>query len=253
MKDGFDKSVAEKMPRMQKKRPNRPWNVDPVQLKTQQVHGDAPQAAEPKPPTVSQEKPAAVLNSSVLHAVKTIEDLDTDFTQMIFEKTDIQRKLTENHRMIEEIGKENLDLKQNLVDLKKSETDRMELDREITFLNEQLEDADIYIKNMMGMLDEQSSAFDSECARRKTLEEKFERMSRDVQEKAKLDVRVSILEKDLKIRTGRISELESLLEEEYKKRKPLEEEIMDLKNALDRVYSSLAHIRLKAKREMYGS
>ncbi len=36
MKDGFDRSVAEKMPKIQKKRPNRPWNVDPVLLKAQE-------------------------------------------------------------------------------------------------------------------------------------------------------------------------------------------------------------------------
>ena len=69
----------------------------------------------------------------------------------------------------------------------------------------------------------------------------------------RLDVKVSILERDLGISTARIQELESKLEEEYQKRKPLEEEIVELKIALDRVYSSLSHIRLKAKREVYGS
>jgi hypothetical protein len=38
MKDGFDKRVAERMPRMQKKRPNRPWNVDPILLRSQEDH-----------------------------------------------------------------------------------------------------------------------------------------------------------------------------------------------------------------------
>ena len=60
-------------------------------------------------------------------------------------------------------------------------------------------------------------------------------------------------ERDLSISNSRVFELESKLDEEYQKREPLEQEIDELKNALDRVYSSLAHIRLKAKREVYGS
>ena len=36
MKDGFDTSVAQRMPKMQKRRPNRPWNVDPVLIKPQE-------------------------------------------------------------------------------------------------------------------------------------------------------------------------------------------------------------------------
>ena len=67
------------------------------------------------------------------------------------------------------------------------------------------------------------------------------------------DAKVSILEKDLNFSTARIHELEEQLEEESRKRKPLEDEIAELKVALDRVYSSLSHIRLKAKREVYGS
>jgi len=50
MKDGFDRSVAERMPKMQKRRPNRPWNVDPVLIRTQEeMQEQAVPAAEAKP------------------------------------------------------------------------------------------------------------------------------------------------------------------------------------------------------------
>ncbi|HDP25800.1 MAG TPA: hypothetical protein ENN34_10190 [Deltaproteobacteria bacterium] len=252
MKDGFDKSVAEKMPRMQKKRANRPWNVDPVQIKTQQDI-DPPVAVKPVQASVAAEQPVGGVTDTAAQAIHTIEDIDTEFTQILFEKKDIQRKLRENHRVIEEVDRENSSLKESLSELEKAQEVKEELDKELSFLNEQLEDADFYIRNMLGLLDERQSSLESESSRRMALEGKFEKLSRDVQAKAKLDVRVSILEKDLSLRTGRIAELEALLEEESRKRKPLEDEITDLKNALDRVYSSLAHIRLKAKREAYGS
>ncbi|MCE5274623.1 MAG: hypothetical protein ABFD70_13630 [Syntrophaceae bacterium] len=252
MKDGFDKSVAERMPRMQKKRPNRPWNVDPVLLKAQEEPG---QQVEPVIAVTAFDAPMTKVaaQDTIAKAVETIEDLNTEFTQIIFEKKDVQRKLSEHSKVLEVIERENSSLKENLAQLGKAAQDNKLFEREISFLNEQLEDADYYIQNVVGLLEEKTSVLEAETLKKKTLEERMERVSKDIQEKAKLDVKVSILEKDLTVNTSRIHELESRLEDEYRKRKPLEEEIVELKMALDRVYSSLSHIRLKAKREVYGS
>ena len=251
MKDGFDKSVAERMPRMQKKRPNRPWNVDPILLRSQEDHVEQ---TSPITETISGAPISKVAaKATIAKAVETIEDLNTEFTQIIFEKKDIQRKLKEHNKAIKEIEKENTSLKEDLAELEKSAQDNKSIEREITFLNEQFEDADHYIQNVVGMLEEKTANLEAEATKRKALEERMGRFNKDIQNKAKLDVKVSILERDLTISTTRIQELESRLEEEYRKRKPLEEEIVELKMALDRVYSSLSHIRLKAKREVYGS
>lgn len=255
MKDGFDKSVAERMPKMQKRRPNRPWNVDPVLIKPQE---EIKEQAAPAPVTVRESVISPIIakdsaHAAIAKAVETIEDLNTEVSQILFEKKDVARKLKEHDRVIEEIGRENSSLKVNLAGLEKAAREHKLLEREILFLNEQLEDADHYIQHVVGMLDEKAIGFDTEIIKSKALEEKIVRFSKDIQDKAKLDVKVSILEKDLSISTARIHELETKLEEEYQKRKPLEDEIAELKTALDRVYSSLSHIHLKAKREVYGS
>jgi chromosome segregation ATPase len=263
MKDGFDKSVAERMPKMQKRRPIRPWNVDPVLIKSQDDHKEKrpepvsepvarviPEAPEPE---AMNPEPMVMAQASVAKAVETIEDLNTEFSQIIFEKKDIQRKLHENSKVLDVVEKENLSLRQNLAEMEKAAHENTLFEREITFLNEQLEDADFYIQNVVGMLEEKNTSLAVETQKRETLEEKLRVFGRDIQEKAKLDVKVSILEKDLTMTTGRIRELETQLEDEYRKRKPLEDEIVELKMALDKVYSSLSHIRLKAKREVYGS
>jgi hypothetical protein len=325
MKDGFDKSVAQKMPKIQKKRPNRPWNVDPVLIKAQEeerarssetrqdldqqtpevkeaplapvmdaVAGaveSAPPVQDPIQPEPAmqaptpQDAPAAVeigevptsgeasarihvaevdealsikgLVSSeagnLARAVETIKDLSSDFTQIVFERKAIQQKLDQSARIVEETARENALLKARLQEYEREATDNTLIEREIDFLNEQLEDADLYIKNMMNLLEEKEQAIETESSRRREIEGRFEKISGEIRDKAKLDVKVSILERDLGISHARLRELESRLEEEYRKREPLEQEIMELKNALDRVYSSLAQIRLKAKREVYGS
>ena len=288
MKDGFDISVAEKMPRIQKKRPNRPWNVDPVLLKTQEeekaraASGGAPEPAPvakaesvksapaveaPTAAPVDEAKaqaaagvataPAARLapkkNESVARAVETIKELSSDFTQMLFDRKEIQQQLEKSASSMDEVARENARLKENLAAVEKSTLDSTLLEREIDFLNEQLEDADLYIQNMVGLLEEKMQSVEEESSRRKELEERFGKVSKEIQEKARMDVKVSILERDLTISNTRILDLESMLEEEYQKREPLEQEIVELKTALDKVYSSLAHIRLKAKREVYGS
>jgi len=43
-----------------------------------------------------------------------------------------------------------------------------------------------------------------------------------------------------------------LLQREQKEKTPLVQEVNDLKDALDKVYSTLAHLRIKAKKEIYG-
>lgn len=255
MKDGFDTSVAQRMPKMQKRRPNRPWNVDPVLIKPQEEIKEqaAPAPASLREPVASPVKSKDIAHAAIAKAVETIEDLNTEFTQILFEKKDVARKLKDHDRVIEEIGRENSSLKVNLAELEMAAKEHKLLDREILFLNEQLEDADHYIQHVVGMLEETTIGFDAELTKSKAFEDKLVRFSKEIQDRAKLDVKVSILQKDLGISTARIQELETKLEEEYHKRKPLEDEIAELKIALDRVYSSLAHIRLKAKREVYGS
>jgi predicted nucleic acid-binding Zn-ribbon protein len=255
MKDGFDTSVAERMPKMQKRRPNRPWNVDPVLIKPQEEIKEqaAPAPAAHRESVISPIKSKDITHAAIAKAVETIEDLNTEFSQILFEKKDVARKLKDHDRVIEEIGRENSSLKVNLAELEVVAKEHKLLDREILFLNEQLEDADHYIQHVVGMLEERTIGFDAEVTKSKAFEDRLMRFSKDIQDKAKHDVKVSILEKDLGISTARIQELETKIEEEYHKRKPLEDEIAELKIALDRVYSSLSHIRLKAKREVYGS
>ncbi len=349
MKDGFDKSVAEKMPKIQRKRPNRPWNVDPVLIKAQEesraraaetkqvrrevkepegsrvrqtrkeergtqasqasrireeakepealqtspvlgeggepepvragmavqqeaaeaggieepvAQGASAHEADPAKRAVSLDKELDVLslndtpargNGDLAKAVETIKDLNSDFTQIIFERKAIQQRLDRSARTIEEVERENAQLREKISSFERDAVDGTLIEREIDFLNEQLEDADLYIQNMMGLLDEKAQTVEQESSLRKDLEGRLEKISREIHEKAKLDVKVSILERDLSISHTRLKDLESRLDDEYQKREPLEQEIVELKNALDRVYSSLAHIRLKAKREVYGS
>lgn len=273
MKDGFDKSVAEKMPRIQKKRPNRPWNVDPVLMKGhEEEKAQAEEAStvqeeqstsvpmveekqEPVAPAAVEQAPQSTVpeNGNIAKAVETIKDLSSDFTQMIFDRKAIQQQLEKSTSTIEQAERENVKLKRTISDLEKNTLENSLLDKEINFLNEQLEDADLYIQNMVGLLEEKVQSFEQEAVRRKGLEGRLENISKEIHEKAKMDVKVSILERDLSISNTQVHELESKLEEEYRKREPLEQEITELKNALDRVYSSLAQIRLKAKREVYGS
>ena len=54
--------------------------------------------------------PRISANATIAKAVETIEDLNTEFSQIIFEKKDIQRKLKEHNESIEEIERENSSL-----------------------------------------------------------------------------------------------------------------------------------------------
>ena len=100
--------------------------------------------------------------------------------------------------------RENARLKERLAAFEKEAVDNSLIEREIDFLNEQLEDADLYIQNMMGLLEEKAQTIEQETSKRRELESRFENISREIHEKAKLDVKVSILERDLGISTTRL-------------------------------------------------
>jgi len=253
MKDGFDKSVAEKMPKSQKQRGNRPWNVDPVLIKKQDEEATdttnaKPLEVRPIPQIIAKDN-----FENANQAVQNIEDLNSELTNMIFEKKNIARQLNENNNTLDTLIKENTFLKQNIVEIEKRKSNEKVLHNEIMFLNEQLQDADCHIKNLFISLDDKTKSLNFEADQKRGLEKKYLRIAEEVHDKAKLDVKVSILRRDLEAANARVRDLEILLDDEQNKRKPLEEEIVDLKTALDKVYSSLNQIRLKAKREAYGS
>ncbi len=310
MKDGFDSNVAKKMPRRQK-RPNRPWNVDPVQIDGQKAETAAPEVSKPQktvaktvetpieikpaeakietpsvpvieaktkveakleveakvqpktdarkvveamsPPVRKvEERPKAELPDTA-KAVKTIEEISSEFSHLIFEKHDVQGRLKKQEQDLRQAQMENSILRENIAEMQSSAVASQKVNDEITFLNEQLQDAEFYIQNLTGMLSEKNELLSVERQNQQTLEQKFSRINGEVHNKAKLDVKVTILERDLTMANSRISELENELESEYRRREPLEQEVIDLKGALDKVYSSLNHIKLKAKREAYGS
>ena len=127
--------------------------------------------------------------------METIKDLSSDFTQMIFDRKAIQQGLDKTMSVAEHMERENIRLKEAISELEKSTLDNSVLEREITFLNEQLEDADLYIQNMVNMLEEKAGSFEQEARRRKELEGRLENISKEIHEKAKMDVKISILER----------------------------------------------------------
>jgi chromosome segregation ATPase len=270
MKDGFDKNVAEKMPKIQKVRPNRPWNINPVQLpaRTEEIEiatvetpffeqheTDLPLA--PKEPVEMKietptQHPFQANTAEIKHTEKTLKEIDSQFTSMIIEKKEAERLLGMKENALEDALKESLELKQQLSVLQSTEASAVHLNKEIDFLNEQIQDANLYIQGLLSIISEKDAALREQISLKQNLEERFTKIGDEVKEKALLDVKAAILERDLDAAHKRIKDLESVLESESKKRKPLEEELVELKSTLEQVHASLAQIRLKAKREAYG-
>ena len=270
MKDGFDKNVAEKMPKIQKVRPNRPWNINPVQLPARSEEKEPaivePQLFEQHEAEISgvQEEPmemkietqlqhpAQVIATELKHTEKTLKEIDSQFTSMIIEKKEATRLLGLKDHALEDALKINLELKQQISAFQSTVASAGHLNREIDFLNEQILDANLYIQGLLSIINDKDKALNEHISLQKNLEERFAKIGNEVKDKALLDVKAAILERDILAAHKRIKDLESLLEEEDMKRKPLEDEVLELKSTLEQVHASLAQIRLKAKREAYG-
>ncbi len=270
MKDGFDKNVAEKMPKIQKVRPNRPWNINPVQLpaRTEEIETATVETAffeqhesdittnRKEPQEIEFEAPSQhplhKNAAEIKHAEKTIKEIDSQFTSMIIEKKEAERLLGIKEGALKDALKENIELKQQLSSFQITAKSAVHLNKEIDFLSEQIQDANLYIQGLLSVISEKDASLKEQIALKQDLEERFTKIGNEVKDKALLDVKAAILERDLEAAHKRIKDLESILESESRKRKPLEEEIVELKSTLEQVHASLAQIRLKAKREAYG-
>jgi hypothetical protein len=249
MQDGFDKSVAGKMPKSLKDKPNRPWNVDPVLIHKPPVD----QETMPLPKEKADKDTSVQEGHLKVHgALDTIEDLSVEFTDALFQKKDAQRHLRETQAVLEGTINENSSLKNTLVELKTRITNEENLRQEISFLNEQAEDANLYMENISRMLTEKTKDTDNLSVEKKRVETRLYRLNEDIHNKATLEVKVSILEKELGLAHNRVKELETLLHTQQEQAASLGKETKELKGALDKVYASLAHIHLKAKKEAYG-
>ncbi|MCD6569602.1 MAG: hypothetical protein J7L53_02745 [Deltaproteobacteria bacterium] len=249
MQDGFDKNVAEKMPKSLKSKPNRPWNIDPVLIRKSSVDQESspPSKEEANKDAIIQEEP---IKANI--ALNTIEDLSIEFTDILFQKKDVQRHLRETQRALEDAINENSRLKNVLLEREKRIADEETLCQEISFLNEQVEDANLYIENLSKILTEKTQNLDDLLDEKNALETRFHRLNENIHSKAKLEVKVSILEKELGLAYNRVKGLETLLHTQQEENVSLQEETKEFKDALDKIYASLAHIRLKAKKEAYG-
>ncbi|MEA2101850.1 MAG: hypothetical protein U9P80_04665, partial [Thermodesulfobacteriota bacterium] len=185
-------------------------------------------------------------------AVKTIDDLNTEFNRMIFEKKDTDRKAAKIDLDLKKAQENNHRLDEQITLLRANNTEQGLLKKEIAFLDEQLQDADYYIKNLSVDLKEKTGLLKQEQEQRLLIDTRMKDFHTSMHDRARLDVKVGLLQKELTMSRSRIDELEGNLEDEINRHIPLETEICELKEALDNVYSSLSQVRLKAKREAYG-
>ena len=89
--------------------------------------------------------------------------------------------MKESSKTLEAVERENALLKDSITEIGNSTIDNKMFEREIDFLNEQLDDADYYIQNMVGLLEERSQNLEKESSRRGDLEEKFAKISKEIQ------------------------------------------------------------------------
>lgn len=251
MKDGFEKSVAAKMPKRQKNRNNRPWNVDPVLL-TKLAQKDDLVDREDHDGTIPGSGTTAPKVDMKEVDLGAIEDLSEEIGQILFQKKDAEIRLRESQNTIQLVEKENEELKERLSGLEQDVSIKGSLEAELQFLNEQLEDADFHIGKLSRILYDKDHKLSILTSEKQELESRLVKVNDQIHKKAKLEVKAAILEKDLNVAYNRMKELEELLQREQKEKTPLVQEVNDLKDALDKVYSTLAHLRIKAKKEIYG-
>ncbi len=249
MKDGFEKSVAARMPKRQKNRNNRPWNVDPVLL-TRQVQEEVSDNGDVEGDPVTWADDSRIEMKEV--DLGAIEDLSEEIGQILFQKKDAEIRLRKSQDTLQLVQEENKGLRDRLSDLERESSAKDSLETEIQFLNEQLEDADFHIGKLSSILYDKEHQLGILTKEKQELESRLVKVSDQIHKKAKLEVKAAILEKDLNVAYNRMKELEELLQREQKEKTPLVREVNELKDALDKVYTTLAHLRIKAKREVYG-
>ncbi len=237
MSNGFERSVARKMPRV---RSEVVESVEPVRREPPNLHDEI----------VHEE--VSLEEEVQWDALSLVADLESQLQAAQDLKAALERDLASAKKTIDQLFLDNKELRALVKDQEKTVPRLQKLEQEITYLEEENSDALIRIQVMRTENEELKERVATLATERDTALNENRMVKSKIKEEETLRIQIAYLEKERKRSLQGQSELEENLKVALQRNTDLEKECHNLKKAMNEIKQSLLLVRNHAKRGYYG-
>jgi DNA repair exonuclease SbcCD ATPase subunit len=253
--DGFDKNVAEKMPKVRKLEESLPTllEAEPQPLKEdrpemiQEMRSSEKQVEK----TVIFQPPKAETEQTV-DVLKLIEDLHAQLLASARTKRALEMDLTSYQKTIHQLAQDNQELRHQLEALSKEHQRLKELQSESIYLQEENTDALERIKEFQLELREMREALMKATQEREEALERIRDLESQMEQNEVFKIKGKLKEREASLFSEENRELQSKLEEALARNMDLERKYDSLKKSFNEVRESLTFLRDSCKTNYYN-
>ena len=251
--DGFDKNVAEKMPKI--KREEEPFLTLPEE-ETQPLNDllqeTKPPEKQPERKAIFQPQPKEGEIEEDLEVLKLIDDLHAQLLVSNRTKRALEMDLASSRRTIHQLAQENKALRIQLEGLKKELQRAQEMQSELTYLEEENEDALERIRVLQGEMKVLKETLSTTSQERDEAQSQIQTMEARIEQNDLLRIKGKLKEREVSHFSEENRELRLRLEETLAQNLDLEKRYGALKKSFNEVKESLTLLRDACKINYYN-
>ncbi len=257
MADGFDKNVAEKMPKIRKLEEPlpSPLGAEPQSLK-EDYHEPTPEMGSPGEQTerkaVFESPKKGIETEQSLDILRLIEDLHGQLLVSAQTKRSLETDLTSYQKTVHQFTQDNQGLRRQLEVLSKENQKLQEFQSESSYLQEENADALEKIKELQLELREMREALTKATREREEALGRVRELEFQVEQNEVLKIKGKLKEKEVSHFSEENRELHSRLEEALSQNMDLEGKYETLRKSFNEVRESLTLLRDSCKKNYYG-
>jgi DNA repair exonuclease SbcCD ATPase subunit len=253
--DGFDKNVAEKMPKIRKLEESLPT---PLEAEPQPLKEDRPEMIQEMRSSEKQVEKTVIFQppkaetEQTVDVLKLIEDLHAQLLASARTKRALEMDLTSYQKTIRQLAQDNQELRHQLEALSKEHQRLKELQSESIYLQEENTDALERIKEFQLELREMREALMKATQEREEALERIRDLESQMEQNEVFKIKGKLKEREASLFSEENRELQSKLEEALARNMDLERKYESLKKSFNEVRESLTFLRDSCKANYYN-
>jgi DNA repair exonuclease SbcCD ATPase subunit len=253
--DGFDKNVAEKMPKIRKLEESLPT---PLEAEPQPLKEDRPEMIQEMRSSEKQVEKTVIFQppkaetEQTVDVLKLIEDLHAQLLASARTKRALEMDLTSYQKTIHQLAQDNQELRHQLEALSKEHQRLKELQSESIYLQEENTDALERIKEFQLELREMREALMKATQEREEALERIRDLESQMEQNEVFKIKGKLKEREASLFSEENRELQSKLEEALARNMDLERKYESLKKSFNEVRESLTFLRDSCKTNYYN-
>jgi chromosome segregation ATPase len=255
--DGFDKNVADRMPKVKQEEGFSPPDQEAEILGVEEDHQEMiqevrPPEKEPEREVVFEPRKIAPETDKTLDVSRLIEDLHNQLLALGRIKRALETDLASNRKTIQQLAQDNRELRSRLADSNKEVQSLKEVQAETKYLKEENADAMERIQEFQKELKVVRETLELTTRERDEAQSRIQDLESRIEQSEILRVKGKMKEREASLFAEENRELRTRLEEVLAQNMDLERKYGDMRQSFHEVKESLTLLRDSCKTDYYN-